>query len=112
MSATANSPYQAKRLQHLVGIPPNCDPQRSTETFSAYAQRVFANGVWPDIGATEADVDYLARIASYGAVLSPPVSASYAATSGAAITATSATSATTAISASFATSASWAPTNA
>ena len=109
MAATANSPYQAKRLQHLVGIPPNCDPQRSTETFAAYVQRIYANGVWPDIGVTEADVDYLARIASYGAVLSPPVSASYAATSGAALTATSAT---TAISASFATTASWAPTNA
>jgi hypothetical protein len=106
MAATANSPYQAKRLRHIAGIPPLTDPQRSTETFAAYAQRMFALGVWPDIGVTEADVDYLARIASYFAVISPPISSSYAATAG---TALSATTATNAVSASFATSASYAP---
>lgn len=62
MAATDNSPYQALRLKHLQGIPPNCDPQRATETFSAYVQRMYANGVWPDIGATESDADYLTRI--------------------------------------------------
>ena len=103
MAATDNSPYQAKRLQHLQGIPPGCDPQRTSETFSAYCARMWANGQWPDIGATESDADYLVRIAGYGAVLFPPTRANYA---DVALTAISATSA------SFATTASWAPTNA
>lgn len=100
MAATDNSPYQAIRLKHAQGIPPGCDPQRASETFSAYCARMWANGQWPDIGATEADVDYLVRIAGYGAVLFPPTRANYA------------DSALTATSASFATTASWAPTNA
>lgn len=90
MAATANSPYQAVRLQHLAGKPPLSDPQRSTETFEAYKARMFSLGLWPDIGATEDDTTYLARIASYLAVFSPPVSASYAATAGSALTAISA----------------------
>jgi hypothetical protein len=63
MAATTNSPYQAIRVQHLNGVPPNCDPQRSNETFAAYLSRMKANGFPPDIGATESDSDYQTRIA-------------------------------------------------
>lgn len=106
MAATANSPYQAARLQHIAGKPPLADPQRSTETFAAYKARMLSLGLWPDIDTTESDSAYLARIATYFATA--PVSASYAASVpasgvvGTVATATSASFASTATSASYA----------
>lgn len=73
MAATANSTYQALRTKHIAGNPPNTDPQRASETFTAYVARMAANGLNPDINATESDADYLVRLASY--LPAPPITA-------------------------------------
>lgn len=76
MAATAGSPYQVLRTQHIAGNPPNSDPQRANEGFEAYVARMKALYLNPDIDATESDSAYLTRLASYLPVI-PPVSASY-----------------------------------
>lgn len=79
MPATAGSIYQALRLQHIAGSPPNTDPQRSNESFETYVLRMSANSLPPDIGATESDSDYLTRLATYNDPLPfYDISASYA----------------------------------
>lgn len=65
MAATAGSPYQALRLEHIAGRPPNSDPQRASEGFSTYVARMAALYLNPDINADESDSDYLARLSSY-----------------------------------------------
>ena len=79
MAATAGSVYQIKLQNHISGSPPYSDPQRSTETFQGYKDRMAAHGFPPDIGPTESDAAYLARLATYGpAVVTENITASYA----------------------------------
>lgn len=94
MPATAGSVYQAARLEHIAGRPPNTDPQRASENFNQYVSRMAANGLNPDIGATESDSEYAARLSTYAPA---PATASIA------------LFAVSASFASFATSASFAP---
>ncbi len=78
MPATTNSVYQALRAQHVAGVPPDCDPQRASETFNSYFVRMQGHALLPDIDATESDADYLARLRSYQApVPTLNVTASY-----------------------------------
>jgi hypothetical protein len=65
MAATAGSLYQIILTNHINNIPPNCDPQRSSEGFLSYFNRMAAQGLPPDIGADESDALYLVRLASY-----------------------------------------------
>lgn len=79
MPATANSPYQSIRVKHAANTPPNCDPQRANENFTTYFNRMQAQGLHVDIGATESDADYLVRISEYyGRIPVENISASYA----------------------------------
>jgi hypothetical protein len=103
MAATAGSVYQVIRTKHIANNPPNAQPQQDNETNLQYFNRMFAQGLNPDIDADESDADYLIRLATYFAVINPPLA--YALTAG---SATTATTATTATSASFATTASYA----
>jgi hypothetical protein len=79
MAATPNSIYQAVLLQHIANNPPNAQPRQSNETDRQYLNRMFTQGLNPDIARDESDSDYLARLASYNptAVLTV-VSCSYA----------------------------------
>jgi hypothetical protein len=104
MAATNGSAFQALLVQHIAGSPPDCDPQRASESFNAYFIRMQGHALLPDIGASETDAAYLIRLRSY----QPSVPVSYI-TASYATFATTATAATTAVSASFATSASYAP---
>lgn len=65
MAATSGSVYQAARVQHIAGNPPNTDPQRVTETFEGYVARMAVAYLQPDIDATESDAVYLARLKTY-----------------------------------------------
>jgi hypothetical protein len=81
VSATPGSIYQALLLQHIAGNPPNSDPQRSTETFQGYFNRMAGIYLPPDIYPTESDSAYLARLLTY--VPAPPtvnITSSYALT--------------------------------
>jgi len=69
MAATAGSIYQSLLQSHLSGSPPDCDQQRSSETFAQYYLRMQCHACNPDIGATESDTAYLARLATYQPVL-------------------------------------------
>ena len=69
MSATPGSTYQALAAQHLAGNPPNADPQRLNENYTEYINRMAAQGCKPDIGATESDDAYIARLAGYSNVV-------------------------------------------
>lgn len=103
MPATPGSTYQAIRVKHVANTPPNAYPRTSFETPSQYFIRMASQGLPPDIGSTESDSEYLARLATY--VQTPPVqsiTAVYSVSAGSATTATSATSASYAVSASFA----------
>lgn len=57
--------YQEIRTQHINGNPPNTDPQRSTETFEQYKNRMGLSGLPPDINVGETDENYLIRLATY-----------------------------------------------
>ena len=102
MAATPGSIYQLARTQHIAGVPPNADPQRSQETFAQYQARMAAIYLPPDIDAGESDSDYVIRLATY--TPAPPYvqeDVLHAETADLATLATTATSATTAKTASY-----------
>jgi hypothetical protein len=79
MPATAGSTYQITLTNHIAGVPPGADPQRSTETFDEYKARMAALYLSPDIDDDESDSDYVARLASYEpAIPYHQISSSYA----------------------------------
>ena len=85
MAATAGSKFQEISVKHQAGNPPDCDYQRTSETFLQYVIRMQGHSCNPDIGLTESDADYLTRLASY--VPAPPFfneSSSYAIAAGSA----------------------------
>jgi hypothetical protein len=87
MAATTNSTYQKILVKHISNNPPNAYPQTANENFSSYYNRMQNQGLNPDIGSTESDSDYLARLATYNPVPYSNISASYATTAISAITA-------------------------
>ena len=107
MAATANSIHQAILVKHIANNPPNAYPQTANENWNMYFNRMQNQGLPPDIGATESDSDYLARLQTYSMAPYFNISSSYALAATSASYSTVVTSSTSASYSSYAVTASY-----